>query len=126
MSTNTTFSYNAPPPEPSVAPMLRFLQLVNKQWPIDRSIGNFGGNHSITINPECPEELLLTIWVWKQLEWRAYLVGLGPPDMLLSADALLADVVRTATPELEKMITPMASLAPAVLPKNQSKQPRRA
>jgi hypothetical protein len=109
----TNFTVSNPPPQESMAPMMKFMQLVNKQWPIDRSIGNFQGNHSITINPDAPEELILTLVVWKQLEWRAYAVGLGTSDMLMTPEALLADVVRTATPELEKLITPASQLGQA-------------
>jgi hypothetical protein len=119
----TNFTFNSPPPAETMAPLMKFMQLVNKQFPIDRSIGNFQGNHSIILNPESPSELFLNLWVWKQLEWRVYTVGLGAPDMLLSPEDLLADIVRTATPELEKLITPASSLAPVSSPESQRRRP---
>lgn len=115
--TDTNFVYNAPASEPNMEPMLKFLVLLNQKFPIDRSIGNFQGNHSIVLG-EIDGVLvpIVQLCIWKQLEWRLYAVALEPANLLLSPEALLEDVVKTVTPEIEKLITP--SMDQAVLSRN--------
>jgi hypothetical protein len=86
-------------------PMLRFLQLLNAKYPIDRSIGKFNGNHSIVLDTT-DGTLIVSIWVWKQLEWRNYMVGLEATDLDKSPEGLVEEVSTTLAAELVKLIVP--------------------
>jgi hypothetical protein len=99
----TNFVVNNAPSE-SMACVLRFMQLLNEKYPIDRSIGNFQANHSIVLDTD--GTLIVSIWVWKQLDWRSYMVGLTPDDLARTPEGLLEEVSRTLTPELAKLIVP--------------------
>lgn len=113
-----TMSFVQPTPEPSSLVSLgRLMTLLNEKWPIDRTIGNFQGNHSIvfdttglSVGLPC---LVVSIWVWKQLDWRCYPVGLSEDDLRLTPEALIQEISRVLEPELSKIIAPRASQAPA-------------
>jgi hypothetical protein len=56
--------------------------------------------------------LIVSIWVWKQLDWRSYLVGLTPDDLARTPEGLIEEVSRTLTPELEKLIVDRITVNP--------------
>lgn len=100
--------------------MAKFLQLLNERWPIERT-ANFHGNHSIVWDttglsfggqPKGTPCVVVTIWIFKQLEWRNYPIGLTPDDLKLSPEGLISEIARVLDPETEKLIVPVSSRTP--------------
>jgi hypothetical protein len=118
-SFNVAFSPppDAPPiPAPNLEAVAKFMFLLSERYPIDRTIGNFQGNHFIVydtthLNRSMPG-LTVHVWVWKQLEWRCYPVGLTDDDLKLDAESLLNEISRALEPELAKLIVPTMPRAP--------------
>lgn len=116
MDNPTTSSFNvayAPPPMPPVPPQTmetlhKFLRLLNEKYPIERT-ANFGGNHHIVMQEGV---VGVGIWLFKQLEWRCYPVGLTPEDLALSPEALVNEIARVVDAESSKLIVPTRSLPP--------------
>lgn len=112
----TNFSYAPPPPANTMQGLATFVRLLNEKYPIDRTIGNFQGNHSIVLDTTGlsygTPVVIVTIWVWKQLEWRCYPVGLNDEDLALSPEGLIAEIDRVLKPQLEKLIVPSRSAPP--------------
>lgn len=90
--------------------MATFMRLLNEKFPIDRTIGNFQGNHFIVFDTTNLSRsipgLTVNVWIWKQLEWRCYPVGLTDDDLKLSPEGLIAEISRVLEPELHKLIVP--------------------
>jgi hypothetical protein len=105
---------SATPPSNSMENLSKFLLLLNERYPIDREITkNFNGNHSIvfdttglSVGQPC---LVVTVWVFKQLDWRCYAVGLDAEDLLLTPEGLLKEVVRVLDVATAKLIAPTSS-----------------
>lgn len=119
---NTTFNYNVPvpPQEQTMEPLTKFLILLNERYPIERT-ANFHGNHSIVWDttglsfggqPKGTPCVVVTVWIFKQLEWRNYPIGLTPDDLKLSPEALLNEIARVLDPETAKLIVPVSSRVP--------------
>jgi hypothetical protein len=105
---------SAPPPVPTMETLARFMILLNQRYPIDRTIGNFQGNHSVVFDTtglsRALPGLTVSVWVWKQLEWRCYPVGLTEDDLRLTPEALVDEIARCLEPELSKLIVPTQKL----------------
>lgn len=106
--TTTNFTINNPPGD-SMQPVFRFLQLLNEKYPIDRSLGNFQGSHAIVLDVDV---LIVSVWVWKQLNWRNYLVSIEPKDLALTPEGLIDEVSTTLKSELEKLIVDRMPVSP--------------
>jgi hypothetical protein len=115
---NTAFA--APPaPANTMEGMAKFMMLINERWPIVRT-ANFMGNHSIvydttglSVGQPC---IVVSIWIFKQLEWRCYPVGLSPDDLRRDPDGLVSEIARVLDPETEKLIVPASSRVPVPKP----------
>jgi hypothetical protein len=106
-----------PPPPVSLESMARFMILLNERWPIDRApTGNFNGNHSLVFDTTGlsvgQPALVVSVWIWKQLEWRNYPVGLTPDDLRLSPEQLIIEIARVLEPEIGKLIVPSRIVPP--------------
>jgi hypothetical protein len=113
---NTTF-VNAPPPANTMEGTAKFMMLLNEKWPIERT-ANFGGNHSIVYDttgllfagqPKGSPCMVVSVWIFKQLEWRCYPIGLTPEDLALTPEGLVAEIARVLEPETAKLIVPATS-----------------
>jgi hypothetical protein len=110
------------PPAPSTMETLgKFMFLLNERWPIVRT-ANFNGNHSIVYDttglsyggqPKGTACVVVCVWIFKQLEWRNYPIGLTEDDLRLDPHALLNEIARVLDPETEKLIVPASSRVPA-------------
>lgn len=111
----------APPPAmgpmaaPTMESMAKFLVLLNEKYPLQRT-PNFNGNHSIvfdttglSVGQPC---IVVSVWIFKQLEWRSYPVGLTPDDLRLSPEQLIAEIDRCLQAELAKLIVPTRQMPP--------------
>lgn len=118
----TTFQYNAPPQAslPTMETVARFLMLLNERYPLDRT-ANFHGNHSIVFDttglnfggdPKGTPCIVVTVWIFKQLEWRNYPIGLTVDDLRLTPEGLVNEIARVLDPEAAKLIVPASSRVP--------------
>jgi hypothetical protein len=112
-------AYSPPPPAPalSMEPLAKFMVLLNERWPIVRT-ANFNGNHHIVYDttglsfggqPKGTPCVVVSVWIFKQLEWRCYPIGLTPEDLALSPEGLIAEIARVLEPEAERLIVPATS-----------------
>lgn len=110
------------PPAPSTMETLgKFMFLLSERWPIVRT-ANFNGNHSIVYDttglsyggqPKGASCVVVCVWIFKQLEWRNYPIGLTEDDLRLDPRALINEIARVLDPETEKLIVPASSRVPA-------------
>jgi hypothetical protein len=103
----------APQPANNMEFLAKFLRLLNERFPLNRT-ANFQGNHSIvydttglSVGQPC---IVVSIWVFKQLEWRCYPVGLTDEDLARSPEGLVAEIARCLQPELDRLIVPSRSV----------------
>lgn len=96
-------NYSSPPPMavPNMLPMVKFMILLNNRFPIDYT-GKFQGNHSVVYDQR--QVISVGVWIWKDLDWRLYPVGLSDADLLMTPEELVAEVARCVDAEVQKKL----------------------